>query len=217
VLGVFQLAIPVSTKAALLEPEARLLASIPLLVDTRSWVGLPPGLDYYSTFQIGLYTQPLAFLLLAAWLAVYVRTRTMRHWRWTLSCLLLASAALANFFVAVIAALSAAVTLLFDAVKYLRAARRRADAGAASEARTVLLAHLLCPAVSLGLTLFWVVPMLATYIWWSIRRRSKVVWSLSRVWARATTSTAGAFSSLKENPRRRPASCRSGPRWSSAA
>jgi hypothetical protein len=80
-----------------------------------------------------------------------------------LSCLLLASAALANFCVAVIAALFAAVTLLFDSVKYLRAARRRGDAGAASEARTVLLAHLLCPAVSLGLTLFWAVPMLATY------------------------------------------------------
>src|SRR4029077_12906424 len=40
------------------------LASVLLLIDLRFMGALLAGLDYFSTFQIGLYTQPLGFVLL---------------------------------------------------------------------------------------------------------------------------------------------------------
>jgi hypothetical protein len=47
------------------------LASVILLVDLRFMGSLLAGLDYFSTFQIGLYTQPLGFVLMIAWYVVY--------------------------------------------------------------------------------------------------------------------------------------------------
>jgi len=42
-----------------------------LLIDLRIMGTLLAGLDYFSTFQIGLYTQPLGFVLMIAWFVVY--------------------------------------------------------------------------------------------------------------------------------------------------
>src|SRR6266404_4350732 len=50
---------------------AATLASVLLLVDLRIMGTLLAGLDYFSTFQIGLYTQPLGFVLMIAWFVVY--------------------------------------------------------------------------------------------------------------------------------------------------
>ena len=54
------------------------LALIPLLVDHR--LLHPVGLGSAGTFLIGLYTQPLGFVLLIAWYAVYAHKRP-RPWR----------------------------------------------------------------------------------------------------------------------------------------
>src|SRR5438445_593521 len=40
------------------------VGSVLLLIDVRFMGALLAGLDYFSTFQIGLYTQPLGFILL---------------------------------------------------------------------------------------------------------------------------------------------------------
>jgi hypothetical protein len=76
------------------------LAAVPLLVDARltNSVGLM-GLSYTSTFLLGLYTQPLGFVLLAGWYALYTSEGFAgRVWRVALAAVLLALALLANFF-----------------------------------------------------------------------------------------------------------------------
>lgn len=157
-VAIWLVAYAVSDKDRIVANSAALI-SVPLLVDARAWAGLPPGLDYYSTFQIGLYTQPLAFLLFAVWYVVYVKLRGARHWSWGLACLLLALAILANFFIAVTACIFVGATLVLDFTNYLAAATDQER----KQRRQVLLAHFTSPLVSLSLTLFWVVPMLYSY------------------------------------------------------
>lgn len=50
---------------------AAALGTTLLLVDVRLMGSLLAGLDYFSTFQIGLYTQPLGFVLMIAWYLIY--------------------------------------------------------------------------------------------------------------------------------------------------
>lgn len=69
------------------------LASIPLLTDTRFE---QYGLSYPSTFLIGLYTQPLGFVLLVLWYIVYINS-PRNVWRTALASLLLALTVLATF------------------------------------------------------------------------------------------------------------------------
>ena len=59
-VAIWLLAYAVSYKDQIVANSAALV-SVPLLVDARAWAGLPPGLDYYSTFQIGLYTAARVF------------------------------------------------------------------------------------------------------------------------------------------------------------
>ncbi len=137
---------------------AAALASVPLLSDARFNFVLPAGLDYLSTFQIGLYTQPLGFVLLIAWYVCYASAR-QRRLQFLLSSILLALTVLANFFNAMAAAIFILTTLVSDTVAYARAPQideRRA-------ARQTLLAHLASPLVALCLTAFWLVPMLSQY------------------------------------------------------
>ncbi len=54
---------------------AAALTGVLLLVDVRIMGTLLAGLDYFSTFQIGLYTQPLGFVLMIAWFVVYSSMR----------------------------------------------------------------------------------------------------------------------------------------------
>jgi hypothetical protein len=46
---------------------AAALAGVMLMIDLRFMGSLLAGLDYFSTFQIGLYTQPLGFVLMIVW------------------------------------------------------------------------------------------------------------------------------------------------------
>ncbi|MDQ3918396.1 MAG: hypothetical protein M3348_07945 [Acidobacteriota bacterium] len=116
------------------------------------------GLDYASTFVAGFYTQPLGFVLLLAWFAVYVRARRSRLCA-AASCILLALTVLGNFFNAFTAALLVAATLAFD----LLSLRDAKDAAARAAARRTLVKHFVTPLVALALCLFWLVPMAATY------------------------------------------------------
>jgi hypothetical protein len=113
------------------------------------------GLDYFSTLSIGMYTQPLGFVLLLAWYAVYYKAH-LRLSRFILSTFLLAAAVLGNYLNVITATIIVAATLLFDVVDFLR---NRYD----SEARRALIVHTLSPVCSAALTLFWVVPMLDSY------------------------------------------------------
>lgn len=54
------------------------------------------GLDYFSTLSIGMYTQPLGFVLLLIWYAVYFEAHR-RPSRFMISSVLLALAVLANY------------------------------------------------------------------------------------------------------------------------
>jgi hypothetical protein len=125
------------------------------------------GLDYFSTLSIGMYTQPLGFVLLLVWYAIYVEANRRRS-RFLFSSVLLALAVLANYLNVIIATIIVAATLLVDLVRLFR---NRADA----DARRLLLAHFFSPIVSLALTLFWVVPMLSAYDYFVTRPFSLVI------------------------------------------
>jgi hypothetical protein len=137
------------------------VAAVPLLVDVRLSDSLGVmGLSYTSTFLLGLYTQPLGFVLLAAWYVLYASEGFARGaWRAPLASLLLALALLANFFSATVAALFVLTTLTADALGLARARAGDERRGA----RGALAAHLLSPLAGLGLTLFWLAPLLASY------------------------------------------------------
>ena len=146
------------------------LASVLLLVDLRFMGALLAGLDYFSTFQIGLYTQPLGFILLIAWFIVYSSLgRPNRNdgaraliaqtrWRCALSSLLLALTVLANFFNAITAVMLILTMLICDAAYY-----KRGSEAEKRELRRALLEHCLSSVVALFLTLFWIVPLLNEY------------------------------------------------------
>jgi len=129
------------------------LATLPLLVDFRFYggAGLLMGLSYTSTFLLGLYTQPLGYVLLLAWYVVYCDT-TPSLWRLVLSSVLLALALLANFFASNVAALFIATTLIDEALK-LRRMSAEADR---LQVRRSLLAHFFSPLLSGCLVMFWV-------------------------------------------------------------
>ena len=116
------------------------------------------GLDYASTFVAGFYTQPLGFVLLLAWYAVYARAQRSRL-RAAASCVLLALTVLANFFNAFTGALLVASTLAFDALSL----RATTGADARADAWRRLVAHFATPLVALALCLFWLAPMFTTY------------------------------------------------------
>src|ERR1043165_9164095 len=124
------------------------------------------GLDFFSTLAIGLYTQPLGFVLLLAWYATYMKAR-FRPWRFTLASILLALAVLGNFLNGIMAVLIVAVTLYFDANRY--------RLNKSDDARNALIAHTLSPIISACLTLFWIVPVLTTYQYFVTRPFTRVV------------------------------------------
>ena len=134
------------------------LAILPLLVDFRFYggTGLLMGLSYTSTFMLGLYTQPLGYVLLLAWYAVYA-DETPSLWRLVTSALLLALALLANFFASNVAALFIATTILYEALKL----RRESTGAGRRRVRRSLLAHFISPLLSGCLIMFWVAPVLS--------------------------------------------------------
>jgi hypothetical protein len=134
------------------------LATIPLLCDSRFSLILPAGLDYFSTFQIGLYAQPLGFVLMISWYIVYSRSH-LRGWKLALSSLLLAFTVLANFFNAITASIFVTATLISNVMRYRRASSQEQR----SEERSEMLSHVVSPLLALSLTLFWLLPMLNSY------------------------------------------------------
>ncbi len=136
----------------------------PVFAGQMKWAS---GLDYFSTLSIGMYTQPLGFVLLLAWYAVYVEAHRSRS-RFILSSVLLALAVLGNYLNVFIVTIIVAATLVFDLTRL-----SRKDAG--TDVRRILLAHFFTPLISLALTLFWVVPLLGTYDYFVTRPFSLVI------------------------------------------
>ncbi len=93
------------------------IGSLFLLLDSRFIFALPAGLDFFSTFQIGLYTQPLGFVFLLLWYISFQRI-TELSWRFSLSTILLALTVLSNFFAGMTAALLASVIILEDIIRW---------------------------------------------------------------------------------------------------
>jgi len=116
------------------------------------------GLDISSTLIDGFYTQPLGFLLLLAWIVVYLLPR-QNIWQFTCATLLLALTILANFFNAMTAIVFIASVLVWDLVTFLRAS----DKVRRSDATQTFLLHFASPWLALALSAFWVVPMLTCY------------------------------------------------------
>jgi hypothetical protein len=103
----------VSGRDLLVAACSTVAASIPLF-DTRLQSPFPGGLTYASTFNEGLLTQPLGFILLVAWLLIYLRPISFwRHFAW--ASLAFAAVILASFFCAVAAVPFALAGLLGEA------------------------------------------------------------------------------------------------------
>lgn len=172
--SIYLLGWAVSNKQHAVAFWAALVSVIPLVspgfAGQRVWAS---GLEYFSTLSIGMYTQPLGFVLLLAWYAAYGDKSHRRVWLLTVSSLLLSLAVLANFLNGMMATLIISSTLLFDVLRY-----RRLPAGegkARAEARGALLAHAASPLLSAGLALFWLVPMLSTYEYFVTRPFTRVI------------------------------------------
>jgi len=161
-------------------------ASMILLIDLRIMGTLLAGLDYFSTFQIGLYTQPLGFVLMIAWFVVYsrptegnaARIPALPAGRFALSVLLLALTVLSNFFNAITATVFILATVANDLLHLRHAAKL--DGG--RQDRNALLSHLLSPVIALLLTLFWIVPMITEYKYFVTRPFAPETQSLFSPW-----------------------------------
>lgn len=148
---------------------AAALVILPLLVDQRFFnsTGLM-GLNYPSTFLLGMYSQPLGFVLLIAWYVLYSSRRIFRLWGFALSSILLALALLANFFGATTAALLVVTTVAHDALKLIR----EDDAITRRQLWRTLAARAFSPIVAGCLASFWVAPLAASYDYFVTRPHS---------------------------------------------
>lgn len=178
------------------------LAAVPLLVDVRltNSAGLM-GLSYTSTFLLGLYTQPLGFVLLAAWYALHTSEGfSVRVWRAALAAVLLALALLANFFSSNVTALLVLTVLAQDVWRLRRAATATDRRGE----RRVLLAHLLSPAAGLCLTLFWLAPLVGSHDYVVTRPERVALEYLlpAPLWAWYAAAAAGGVLWLRRSPSR---------------
>lgn len=146
-----------------------------LLLDARFIFALPAGLDFFSTFQIGLYTQPLGFVFLLLWYINFQKT-TNFNWRFTLSALLLALTVLSNFFAGITAASMAIIVIFEDIIRWRQSVYKldkdESPQNSSTELkerkpaqfyRKQLLAHILSCFSAFCLTLFWLVPMISQY------------------------------------------------------
>jgi len=178
-------------------------ASLVILLDVRVGEGYPAGLDYESTFQIGLYSQPLGFVLLLVWFVLYRGVRKFDR-RFVLASLLLALTVLANFFNAVVATVFVAAVICDNLLKYRKAV---AAEGAREGRLRALAARAASPAAALALTLFWVAPVLLSYKFFVTRPQdvarhalspTLMVWYVAAFlgaarWLRCPSGSAHAF------------------------
>jgi len=125
-----------------------------LLLITNSSMGVI-GLSYTGAFTGGLYTQPLGFCLLIAWYVRYLNADQGPR-RVCLSALLLALCVLANFFNAIVAILLGAAAITDELRNYAKAENTTAR----DHSRRRLLALIVTPLLAVGLTLFWMAPLI---------------------------------------------------------
>jgi hypothetical protein len=154
----------VTSDRSRLVATATALATVAVMADARFFAAFPAGLDYFSTFQIGLYTQPLGFVLMVGWFICYLSAHRSR-WRFVLATLLLALTVLANFFNAVTASLFVCAVLILGWCNL----RRASEQTERKEGKRALIAHIASPLLAACLTLFWTVPMLASYSYFVTR------------------------------------------------
>jgi hypothetical protein len=128
------------------------LLTLPLI--TNSSLGVI-GLSYTGTFAGGLYTQPLGFCLLIAWYACYLNADQNSR-RICLSALLLALCVLANFFNVVTAILLGAAVVTDELLNYVKAE----NVAVRHRSRRRLIALIVSPLLAVGLTLFWLAPLI---------------------------------------------------------
>jgi len=128
------------------------LLTLPLI--TNASLGVI-GLSYSGTFTGGLYTQPLGFCLLIAWYVCYL-SADQNAGRICLSALLLALCALANFFSAITAILLGAAVVTDELLNYVKAE----DGVTRDRSRRRLLALIVAPLLAVGLTFFWLAPLI---------------------------------------------------------
>lgn len=131
-------------------------ALAPLLLDYRLY--RPIGLDYLSTFGIGLYSQPLGFVLLIVWLGLFLSLRDQRA-RFIASSAFLALTVLANFFNGITAGLFVFVSLAFGVASWVRSQT-------ADDRRSALVALAVqagIAATAVALTAFWTFPVVESY------------------------------------------------------
>lgn len=125
-----------------------------LLIDYRfASAAFPLGLDYFSTFQIGLYAQPLGFILLLAWLFVFQK-ETLNHRKIGVASILLALVILANFFCAITACFFVFARFINNLIEFVLKKISLA------EFRQKTFSHLAIPILAVCLSAFWLVPML---------------------------------------------------------
>ncbi len=128
------------------------LLTAPLI--TNSSLGVI-GLSYTGTFAGGLYTQPLGFCLLIAWYVCHLSDDQSPR-RICLSALLLALCVLANFFNAITAILLGAAAVIDELLNYVKAE----NSIVRDRSRRRLLALIVAPVLAVGLTLFWLAPLI---------------------------------------------------------
>jgi hypothetical protein len=116
------------------------------------------GLDMSSTLLDGFYTQPLGFVLLLAWILVYLLPRQGLR-QFVMAAILLSLTVLANFFNAITAIIFIASVLICDLVACLRSS----DPAERLQQRRNFMFHFASPWLALALSAFWLVPMLSAY------------------------------------------------------
>ena len=116
------------------------------------------GLDMSSTLLDGFYTQPLGFVLLLAWILIYLLPRQGVR-QFAAAAVLLSLTVLANFFNAITAIIFIASVLVCDIAAWLRTS----DPAGRQQQRTSFLYHFLSPWLAVALSAFWLVPMLSSY------------------------------------------------------
>lgn len=133
---------------------------IVLLIDPRSngSENFPSGLDYHSTYIIGLYSQPLGFVLLLGWYILFRKTDHSKA-RFLGASLCLSLAVLANVFTVFLVALITAAVLVVDLIKYFK----EKDLKNRGELARRFKSHIGSLLLSAGLTAFWIIPLLSTY------------------------------------------------------
>lgn len=152
-----------------------------LLADARFVFSLPAGLDFFSTFQIGLYTQPLGFLFLLLWYINFLKIKGFNWW-FCLSAVLLALAVLSNFFAGITAALMAIVVITEDFYLWRKKKLNISQIAEENVATpnieksnlspnfiTGILPRILSCIFAFFLTLFWLAPMLSQYEYFTTR------------------------------------------------